>query len=127
MSEVDKEVRFRKFTMREEDKKLPKITKVIWVKSGEHARWIAKALAGAFQRALVIDNDRFNTGVVISISEMASAQGIMPIAIIEDAEEKFRMKGGVYLDSTDGPFEKRDQVVEEMLEWLKKEKWILPL
>ena len=123
---------------------------IVWIEKGKDSRWIAMAIAGAFDKACVIDErdfDDMNLGeskkftLIERFSEILEKQGLSCVIVSpKHAISKFRRglkvlpygEWGVTSDDyiVHTPSDKvneRDLVIEKVLDYLKMKKLIKPL
>ena len=116
---------------------------LLWIQDGEETRWLAEAITGAFQKAMVLKFDQMTKESFCYALEEAGKQGIGVIAISKMAvamkkelgglvllpygsEVKLTMKG-VLIHQPMGKRMERDLIVDKALAFLKVEKVLLKL
>lgn len=116
---------------------------LLWIQDGKDTRWIAEAITGAFQKALVLEFELMTKDCFAYTLREAEKKGIAVIAISKIAiamkkelgglallpygsEVKLTMKG-ILIHQPMGKRRERDLIVEETLAFLKGEKVLLKL
>ena len=118
---------------------------VIWIEKGEHSQWLAKAVVGAFQSAIILDCVEIGPECVTKVIPQLQPQ---PVGIVAICEAPIAMRSqfgglailpygtrikartsGVFVHTPgDGrPQVEKDKTVDTILTFLKKNKVLLKL